>query len=64
MYALISDSRSNNFFSDVDPDPVGFTPIWVCGSGSGSRGYKMKEKAEFNQLFLGGFFRGNYIFQA
>ena len=33
--------------SDLDPDPVGSAFIWVCGSGS--RGIKLREKAEFNQ---------------
>ena len=30
--------------SDMDPDPVGSAFIWVRGSGSGSRGIKLREK--------------------
>ena len=44
-------------YSDVDPDPVGSTFIWIQ-----IHGYKIKGKQSLTNKFMG-FFLGNYIFQ-
>ena len=46
-----------------DVEPVGSAFIWVRGSGSGSRGIKLREEQSLTNKLLCFFFVENYIFQ-